>query len=79
MNWVPLSVMMRLATPNLTKMLQMNLTVAAAVILRTGSASGHLVNLSMATNKNLRPPGAFGKGPKMSSPQTANGHERGMV
>ena len=51
-NCVPLSVMMQFTTPDLVKMPRMNFTTTVAVIFRTGSASGHLVNLSMATNKN---------------------------
>jgi hypothetical protein len=39
----------------------------------------HLVNLSMATNTLLNPPGAVGSGTIMSSPQHANGQVGGMV
>src|SRR5664279_5329288 len=52
-NCVPLSMMMRFGTPKRHTRPLMNLTAACAVIVRTGSTSGHLVNLSMATNKNL--------------------------
>jgi hypothetical protein len=38
-----------------------------------------LENLSIATNKWVKPPGAFLRGPTMSSPHTANGHVMGMV
>lgn len=40
---------------------------------------GHLVNLSMATNKNRCPQIARGNGPTISSPQTTKGQDRGMV
>ena len=45
----------------------------------TGLTSIHLVNLSIATNTLLRPPGAFGKGPIMSSPQQTKGQVGGIV
>jgi hypothetical protein len=38
-----------------------------------------LVNLSMATNTLLKPPGAVGSGPIMSSPQQSKGQVGGMV
>jgi hypothetical protein len=38
-----------------------------------------LGNLSIATNKWVKPPGAFRKGPTMSSPHTAKGHVMEMV
>jgi hypothetical protein len=44
-----------------------------------GLTSIHLVNLSMATNTRLNPPGAVGSGPIMSSPQQAKGQVGGMV
>jgi hypothetical protein len=48
-NWLPLSVMMRLSTPKRHTSPWMNLTTDLARIVRTGSTSAHLVNLSMAT------------------------------
>jgi hypothetical protein len=42
-------------------------------------ASIHLVNLSTATSKCVKPPGAVLNGPTMSRPQTANGQVSGMV
>jgi hypothetical protein len=39
----------------------------------------HLVNLSMATNTCVKPPGAVVKGPIMSRPQHTNDHEGGIV
>jgi hypothetical protein len=45
-----------------------NLTVDCLLILTTGAASGHFVNLSTMTYKYRYPPTALGNGPKMSSP-----------
>jgi hypothetical protein len=39
----------------------------------------HLVNLLMATNTCVKPPGAIVKGLIMSRPQHANGYEGGIV
>jgi hypothetical protein len=39
----------------------------------------HLGNLSMSTNTLLKPPGAIGSGPIMSSPQQEKGQVGGMV
>jgi hypothetical protein len=44
-----------------------------------GLTSTHLENLSIATSKCVKPPGAIRKGPTMSSPHTAKGHVMGMV
>jgi hypothetical protein len=44
-----------------------------------GRTSTHLENLSMATSRWVKPPGAFRKSPTMSSPHTAKGHVTGMV
>jgi hypothetical protein len=41
--------------------------------------SVHLVSLSMATKTLLKPAGAVGSGPIMSSPQQAKGQVGGMV
>ena len=53
--------------------------VDCTVAFLTASTSGHFVNLSIATYKYSKPPTARGKGPSMSSAQTENGQERGIV
>ena len=79
-NCVPLSVMILLGTPKRVIMFfVMKRMATSEVILATGSASIHLVKVSMATNRNLSPPVVVGKGPRISSPQTAKGHDRGIV
>ena len=78
-NCVPLSVMTLLGTPKWQTSPLKNLTADCAVTFLTGSTSSHFVNLSIATYKYSKPPTARGKGPSMSSPQTKNGQERGIV
>ena len=79
-NWLPLSVIIRLGIPNLVTMLRTrNFFAAAAIIRTTGSTSIHLVNVSMATNKNIYPLGASGSGPTISMLQVEKGHDKGMV
>ena len=78
-NCVPLSVMILLGIPKRQTIDLKNLTADCAVTFLTGSTSGHFVNLSIATYKYSKPPTARGKGPSMSSPQTENGQERGIV
>src|SRR4051812_28862489 len=78
--FVPLSVMMLCGTPNLKMMDLMKLTAVRAVELVIGTASIHLVNLSTATSRCVRPPFEdFLSGPTMSSPQVENGQDNGMV
>jgi hypothetical protein len=48
-NWLPLSVMMRLGTPKQHTNPWMNFTADLARIVHTGSTSAHFVDLSMAT------------------------------
>ena len=50
-NYVPLSVMILLGMPNLTTMSWKNSFALAAVIVATGLASIHLVNLSMVMKR----------------------------
>ena len=78
-NCVPLSVMTLFDTPKRQTSSLKNLTADCAVTFLTGSTSVHLVNLSIATYKYSKPTVARGKGPSMSSPQTENGQERGIV
>jgi hypothetical protein len=53
-----------------------NLTVVSCVISVTGISSIHLVNVSIAMNKNQNPPGALGKMPTILIPHIAKDHER---
>jgi hypothetical protein len=48
-------------------------------MLVRGRTSIHLENLSMATSRCEKPPGAFCKGPTRSRPHTANGQVMGIV
>jgi hypothetical protein len=48
-------------------------------ILARGFTSIHLVNLSTATSRWVKPPGIFLKGPRRSRPHTANDHVMGIV
>jgi hypothetical protein len=73
LNWVPLSIMIRLGTPNLQIIDLREATTAPWVILTTGVASGHFVNLSIATKRKRYPLTALGNGPRISTPHTANG------
>ena len=78
-NCVPLSVMILLGIPKRQTIDLKNLTADCAVTFLTGSTSGHFVNLSIATYKYSKPPTARGKGPRISSPQTKNGQDKGIV
>src|SRR6187399_285061 len=77
-NCVPLSVMILLGIPKRQTIDLKNLTADCAVTFLTGSTSGHFVNLSIATYKYSKPPTARGKGPRMSSPQTEKGQDKGL-
>jgi hypothetical protein len=54
-------------------------TTCLDLMLFRGRTSIHLENLSMATNRCVKPPGAFCKGPTRSRPHTANDHVMGIV
>jgi hypothetical protein len=69
--------MIVLGKPKRCKMSQ-KVTTRSAESIVIGLYSIHLVNLSMATNTCVKPPGAVVKGPIMSRPQHGNGHEGGM-
>src|SRR3954471_24109759 len=72
--------MMLCGTPNLKMMDLMKLTVVRAVELVIGTASIHLVNLSTATIRCVRPLFEdFLSGPTMSSPHVAKGQDTGIV
>jgi hypothetical protein len=78
-NYVPLSVMMEFGTPKRWMMFVKNATACSDLMLVKGRTSIHLENLSMATSRCLKPPGAFYKGPTRSRPQTANDQVMGIV
>jgi hypothetical protein len=71
-NYVPLSVMMEFGTPKRRMMLVKNATACLDLMLVRGRTSIHLENLSMATIRCEKPPGAFCKGPTRSRPHTSN-------
>jgi hypothetical protein len=52
-----------LGMTNLYMILCRNLIAASCMMFTTGIAFIHLVNVSIATNKNLNPPGALGRTP----------------
>jgi hypothetical protein len=54
--------------PNLYMILYRNLAATSCVMFTTSISSIHLVNMSIAMNKNLNPPGALGKTSMMSIP-----------
>ena len=56
-----------------------NLIDDCAINFLTDSTSGHFVILSIAMYRNSKPLVAWGKGLKMSSPQTTKGQDKGMV
>jgi hypothetical protein len=60
--------MIRLGTPNLQTIDLRKATAAPWVILTIGVASGHFVNLSMATKRKRYSPTALGNGPRISTP-----------
>jgi hypothetical protein len=60
-------------------MSQMKVTTRSAKSVAIVLYSIYLVNLSMASNTCVKPPGAVVKGPIMSRPQHANDHKGGMV
>ena len=78
-NCMPLSVMILLGILKRQTIDLKNLTADCDVTFLTASTSGHFVNLSIATYKYSKPPTARGKGPSMSSLQTENGQDKGIV
>jgi hypothetical protein len=67
--------MIVLGKPKQCRMSQMKLTTQSVEIVVIGLYSIHFVNLSMATNIWVKPPGAVVKGPIMSRPQQAKGQD----
>jgi hypothetical protein len=56
-----------------------NATACSDLMLVKGRTLIHLDNLSMATNRCVKPLGAFCKGPTRSRPHMANGQVIGIV
>ena len=71
--------MIEFGTPNLKIMSVKNRTACSDLIMPMGRASIHLENLLIATNKWVKPLGAFYSRATRSSPHTANDHVMGMV
>jgi hypothetical protein len=65
--------------PNRCKISQMKSAALLGVCLVIYLYSIHFVNLSMATNTLVKPPGAIVKGPIISRLQHANSQDGGMV
>jgi hypothetical protein len=78
-NCVPLSVMMEFGTPKRWMMFVKNATACSDLMLVKSRTSIYLENLSMATSRCEKPPGAFCKGLTRSRPHTANGQVMGIV
>jgi hypothetical protein len=76
---VPWSVMMEFGTAKRWMIFVKNTTACSDPMLVKGRTSIHLENLSMATSRCLKPPGAFCKGLTRSRPHTANGQVMGIV
>jgi hypothetical protein len=68
LNSVSLSMMTHLGKPNLKIIIHRNLTAFPCVMFTIGIASIHLVNVSIAINRNMNPPDALGKAPTISIP-----------
>jgi hypothetical protein len=56
-----------------------NATACSDLMLIKGRTLIHLENLSMATSRCVKPPGAFCKGPTRYKPHTANSQVIGIV
>jgi hypothetical protein len=56
-----------------------NATACSDMMLFRGRTSIHLENLSIATSRCVKPPGAFCKGPMRSRCHTTNGQVMGVV
>ena len=69
MNCVSLSVIMELGTPNWWMISVKNSTACSALILVMGRTSIHLENLSIATNKWVKPRAPFAKARRGQGPR----------
>jgi hypothetical protein len=78
-NRVPLSVMMEFGTPKRWMIFVKNVTACLDPMLVKGRTSIHLENLSMATSRCVKPPGAFYKGLTRSRPHRAIDQVIGIV
>jgi hypothetical protein len=78
-NYVLLSVMMEFGILKRWMIFVKNATACSDLMLVKGRTSIHLENLSMATSRCVKPPGAFCKGPMGSRPHTANDQVIGIV
>jgi hypothetical protein len=76
---VSLSVMIELGTLKWKMISWMKSMAYLEPILSRGFASIHLVNLSIAMNRWVKPPGAFLKGPRRSRPHTVNDQVMGIA
>jgi hypothetical protein len=74
-----LSMMIMFGTSNMQTIYLINLTTDCLLILTTGVASSHFVNLSMVMYRYWYPSMALGNGPRISSPHTVNVHESGII
>jgi hypothetical protein len=78
-NCVPLSVMIEFGTLKRWMIFVKHDTACSNPMLVMGRTLIHLENLSMATSRCVKPPGAFCKGPTRSKPHTANDQVIGIV
>jgi hypothetical protein len=83
-NWLAVkfdlrSVMMVFGKPKRCRMSEMKSTTLSGMSLVISLYSIHLVNLSIATNTWVKPPGAVVNGPIKSRLQQANDHDVDMV
>jgi hypothetical protein len=56
-----------------------NVTAYSDLMFLRGRTSIHLKNLSMATIRCVKAPGAFYRGPTRSNPHIVNGHIIGII
>jgi hypothetical protein len=78
-NYMLLSVMIEFRIPKRWMIFVENATACSDLMLVKGQTSIHLENLSIATSRCVKPPGAFCKGPTRSRTHTANDQVIGIV